>query len=107
MKAEIAHKTKLRPRPKTNIAMSEMILQVRDTFPFDEPEYFICGTKGSCQGCPKKLLEIVDTELSYWEVELANGSIPSLGEVSRLGKLCKNVRRGLVRNNLISLVQTT
>ena len=52
-------------------------------------------------GCAKKLLELADTELSDWEVRLANNEQPTFGDISRLAKLCKNIRRGLVRNELV------
>jgi hypothetical protein len=46
------------------------------------------------------LLDIVDSEISYWEAAIAQGVMPSLGDISRFGKLCKNVSRGLNRNNI-------
>ncbi len=79
--------------------MGDLIAQVRNDFPFNEPDANICGI--SCVGCPKKLLELVDTELCDWEAKLAANVTPKLGEISRLAKLCKNVRRGLVRNGLV------
>ncbi|WP_286261772.1 hypothetical protein [Thalassotalea atypica] len=86
-------------KPSTDVAMQTLILQVRAEFPFSLPEAQICA--GKCVGCPKKLLEIADTELSDWESKLAHGETPLLGDITRLGKLCKNIRRGLVRNELI------
>ena len=87
----------MKPNPPT--AMQNLITQVRGEFPFTVPEAQICA--GKCVGCPKKLLELVDTELCDWESRLANGETPLLGDISRLAKLCKNIRRGLVRNNLL------
>jgi hypothetical protein len=86
-------------KPDRHTAMSALITQVREEFPFTLPEAQICA--GKCVGCPKKLLELADTELSYWEVRLENNEQPLLGEITRLGKLCKNIRRGLVRNELL------
>ncbi|WDE02414.1 hypothetical protein [Thalassomonas actiniarum] len=86
-------------KPDATTAMQNLIIQVRNDFPFNVPEANICGI--SCIGCPKKLLEIVDTELCDWEIKLGNDVVPKLGEISRLGKLCKNVRRGLKRNGLV------
>ena len=86
-------------KPKASAAMHQLIEQVRLEFPFTLPEAQICA--GKCVGCPKKLLELADTELSDWEVRLANNEQPLLGDISRLGKLCKNIRRGLVRNDLL------
>jgi len=86
-------------KPKPSTAMSQLIKQVRHEFPFTLPEAQICA--GKCHGCPKKLLEIADTELADWESRLENKEQPLLGDISRLAKLCKNIRRGLVRNNLL------
>jgi hypothetical protein len=97
------HKDKLRKakltKPKPSKAMSDLIAQVRQDFPFTLPEAQVCA--GKCVGCPKKLLELADTELSDWECRLARGETPLLGDISRLGKLCKNMRRGLARNGLV------
>lgn len=86
-------------KPDCTSAMQKLITEVRGDFPFNVPEANICGI--SCIGCPKKLLEIVDTELCDWESKLDNQVVPKLGEISQLGKLCKNVRRGLKRNGLV------
>ena len=87
-------------KPDRKTAMTILIEQVRDDFPFSMPEAQICA--GKCVGCPKKLLEIVDTELTEWESRLSIGETPSFGDIRCLAKLCKNVRRGLVRNGLLS-----
>lgn len=81
--------------------MLGIIEQVKDEFPLYESETFVCGPDNSCQGCPKKLLELVDTELTYWESAIERGVTPDFDEITRFGKLCKNVRRGLVRNNIL------
>ena len=86
-------------KPDRITAMKKLITEVRADFPFTVPEANLCGT--SCIGCPKKLLEIVDTELCDWENRLENNITPNLGEIARLAKLCKNVRRGLKRNGLV------
>lgn len=87
-------------KPNRETALTDLIAQVRESFPFTLPQAQICA--GKCVGCPKKLLELVDMELSDWESRLNNSELPLLGDITRLGKLCKNVRRGLVRNNLLS-----
>ncbi|WP_285163389.1 hypothetical protein [Shewanella goraebulensis] len=88
-------------KPDRTTAMQNIISQVKSEFPLTEPETFVFGPEGSCQGCPKKLLELVDSEISYWEAAINNGDTPQLGEISRFGKLCKNVKRGLDRNGVI------
>jgi hypothetical protein len=87
-------------KPNRATAMTNLIVQVREDFPFTLPQAQICA--GKCVGCPKKLLELVDMELCDWESRLTNSELPLLGDITRLGKLCKNVRRGLVRNNLLN-----
>lgn len=89
-------------KPDRKSAMLGIIEQVKDEFPLYESETFVCGPDNSCQGCPKKLLELVDTELTYWESAIERGVTPDFDEITRFGKLCKNVRRGLVRNNILS-----
>ncbi|WP_417344885.1 hypothetical protein [Ferrimonas sp.] len=86
-------------KPDCRTAMAQLIEQVRDAFPFGVPEAEICGD--TCVGCPKKLLELVDTELCDWETRLEHGETPKLGDISRLAKLCKNVYRGLKKNRLV------
>jgi hypothetical protein len=87
-------------KPDRAQAMLNLISEVRGDFPFTAPEANICGT--SCVGCPKKLLELVDTELCDWESQLGRGITPNFGEIAQLAKLCKNVRRGLKRNGLVA-----
>lgn len=88
-------------KPDRSTAMLAIIKQVKETLPLYEPDTFICGTESNCTGCPKKLLELVDSELTYWESAIFRGMTPNFDDIRLFGKLCKNVRRGLVRNNLI------
>lgn len=86
-------------KPDRSTAMSNIIKAVRDDFPFYAPESQICGD--TCVGCPKKLIELVDTELIDWEYKLESGEVPNFDEIDKLAKLCKNVRRSLVRNGVV------
>ncbi|RTZ18219.1 hypothetical protein EJ063_05380 [Vibrio aquaticus] len=81
--------------------MRDIIEQVKSTLPLYESDTFVCGAKGSCVGCPKKLLEMVDSELMYWESALDRGVMPQFDEIRRFGKMCTSVKRGLSRNGLI------
>ncbi|TOI57433.1 hypothetical protein CGI58_00105 [Vibrio parahaemolyticus] len=87
-------------KPDRMTAMRNIIDQVKAELPIYEPETFVCGPEGQCIGCPKKLLEMVDSELSYWESAMERGIVPQFDEIRRFGKMCMNVRRGLVRNNV-------
>ncbi|KPH23475.1 hypothetical protein ADU60_18750 [Vibrio coralliilyticus] len=80
--------------------MLSIIQQVKQELPLYAPETFVCGSKGNCVGCPKKLLELVDSELTYWESAMARGITPQFDEIRRFGKMCNGVRRGLQRNGL-------
>ncbi|MEZ8429907.1 hypothetical protein AB6C64_21540, partial [Vibrio cyclitrophicus] len=75
--------------------------QRREWIPYIKSETFICGPKGNCSGCSKKLLEMVDSELMYWEHSISIGQGPNFEELRRFGKLCSSVRRGLERNGLV------
>lgn len=86
-------------KPDRPTAMLNIITQVRADFPFYAPESQICGD--TCVGCPKKLLELVDTELIDWEYKLKAGEVPNFNEIDKLAKLCRNVRRSLVRNGVV------
>ncbi len=91
-----------RPRkPDRVTAMRQIIDEVKAEFPLYEPSTFICGSNIDCQGCPKKLLELVDGEISYWEHAMAKGVIPNFEQIRRFGKTCLGVKRGLARNNLL------
>ena len=86
-------------KPDRKTAMLNIIKLVKSDFPFDASERQICGV--SCVGCPKKLLEMVETEIDHWESNISEGNLPNLTEIARFGKLCKNVRRSLVRNGVV------
>lgn len=82
--------------------MQQIIDAVKDEFPIYQEDTFKCGPDNTCIGCPKKLMELVDTELSYWQHQLDRGIAPNFDEIARFGKMCKNIRRSLVRNNRIT-----
>lgn len=88
-------------KPNLNLAMLSLIEEVKNELPLYESETFICGPKGNCSGCSKKLLEMVDSELMYWEHSISIGQGPNFEELRRFGKLCSSVRRGLERNGLV------
>ncbi|WP_102402020.1 hypothetical protein BCV09_15450 [Vibrio cyclitrophicus] len=88
-------------KPDLNSAMLNLIEEVKNELPLYESETFICGPKGNCSGCSRKLLEMVDSELMYWEHSISIGQGPNFEELRRFGKLCSSVRRGLERNGLV------
>lgn len=89
-------------KPNLADATLQLIADVKSQLPLYSEDTFICGPDNSCIGCPKKLMELVETEVSYWESALSRGIAPNFEELRRLGKLCFSVKRGLVRNGLVS-----
>lgn len=88
-------------KPDRTTAMCQLIDQVKAELPLYRADTFVCGPDNSCIGCPKKLLEMVDSELSYWEYQIKQGITPHFDEIRRFGKLCNSVRRALLRNSLL------
>lgn len=88
-------------KPNRTLAMKLIIDQAKRELPLYEPDTFVCGIEGKCIGCPKKLMELVESELSYWEHTISRGIAPNFDDIRRFGKLCTNVKRGLVRNNIL------
>ncbi|ENM6577179.1 hypothetical protein KW414_06865 [Vibrio fluvialis] len=92
-------------KPDRLTAMQQIIDAVQQEFPLYQQDTFVCGPNNTCVGCPKKLMELVDGELSYWQHQVKRGLPPSFDELNRFGKLCKNVRRALVRNGRIAFTE--
>ncbi|MGY6427592.1 hypothetical protein ACXIVC_10185 [Vibrio parahaemolyticus] len=88
-------------KPDRITAMKLIIDQAKRELPLYESDTFVCSTEGNCIGCPKKLMELVDSELSYGESTISRGIAPNFDDIRRFGKLCTNVKRGLVRNNIL------
>lgn len=64
-------------KPDRITAMQQIIGAVKQEFPLYQPDTFRCGPDNSCIGGPKKLMELVDTDLSYWQYQIDSG-IPLL-----------------------------
>ncbi|MFV0448379.1 MAG: hypothetical protein ACK5MF_07950 [Vibrio sp.] len=88
-------------KPDRITAMQQIIDEVKEQFPLYNEDTFKCGTDNTCIGCPKKLMELVDSELSYWQHQINRGIEPGFDDIRRFGKMCKNVHRSLVRNHRI------
>jgi hypothetical protein len=88
-------------KPDRITAMQQIIDAVKQEFPLYQPDTFKCGPDNTCIGCPKKLMELVDTDLSYWQYQINRGIPPTFDELYRFGKMCKNIRRALVKNGRI------
>jgi len=86
-------------KPDTTTAMTLLLKQINETFPFAKPEAEICA--GKCVGCPKKVLEYISMEMDYYQGQLDAKETPLLGDVSRLALIAKKSHRSLKRNNLV------
>ena len=85
--------------PDTRTAMRRLIDQVRDAMPFGLNDEQICGD--SCEGCSSKLLIYLETELDAWESRLAEGAVPTLGDIDRLARQARKIHRVLQHNGVI------
>ena len=86
-------------KPTTRNAMMQLIEQVRAAIPLNASEADLCS--GTCHGCPKKLIEYLDTELTDWTDRLNNHEIPLLGDVDRLGRTSKKIYKVLQKNQIV------
>jgi len=89
-------------KPDRITAMQNIIDAVKNEFPLYQEDTFKCGPDNTCTGCPKKLMELVDSDLTYWQHEINTGTSPTFDELASFGKMCRNIRRSLVRNNRIT-----
>lgn len=78
--------------------MGRLILQIRETIPFDLGDEQLCGD--GCEGCSSKLLIYLESELDGWEEKLADGITPTLGDLDRLAKQGRKILRVLQRNGV-------
>ena len=85
-------------KPNTSQAMEQLICQIKSGLPFEAPEAQLCS--GLCLGCPKKVMTFMEDEVAAWEQVLANGEVPSLGDVEKLGKTAVKVRKVMERNGV-------
>ena len=87
-------------KPKTDVVMVNIIQQIRENFPFDISEEELCAD--SCSyGCPKKLLEYMQMEITEWERLLENGYIPNFRDIHKLSKTGKKIYKVLEKNKLV------
>jgi len=88
-----------RSKPDTRQAMRQLLTEIRRAIPTDTPLERLCA--GPCSGCPKKLLEFLDRELSDWDSRLDRGDRPALGELSKLARSARKIQRVLVINGVL------
>ena len=86
-------------KPDTRTAMQNLIVAIRHSLPFDDPESQTC--QGPCDGCSLKLLEYLDAELTGWQQRLDRGEQPGFKELSELTRSARKIRRVLERNGIL------
>jgi len=88
-------------KPKIQHAVEQLVTRLRDELPFHLPPDQLC--QHSCSGCPKKLMEYLDTELEDVEYRLTNGDEFSLGEISKLARTGGKIFKVMEKNGLVHL----
>ena len=86
-------------KPEISTAMQQLIDDTREAFPFGASDAQLCSDH--CEGCSKKLLEFLDSELDDWEHKLHDGVKPNFGDIHRMGKICRRVYKVLEKNGLL------
>ncbi|AVI67491.1 hypothetical protein CKQ84_17335 [Shewanella sp. WE21] len=84
------------PKPNTQIAMQTLINQIKETIPLNLEEAQLC--QGQCLGCSKKMLEMLDAEISYWQFSEVT---PSLKDLKNLENIGRRTYKILKRNQLL------
>lgn len=85
-------------KPNTTEAMRSLLSEIRRCIPLDLPEASLCG--GKCLGCSKKMLEMLDTEVCFWESHL-DDEVPGLADLKSLQRLAERTHKILKRNQLV------
>ena len=86
-------------KPNTTDAMRELITQIKKRALLSSIGTDVCSDL--CSGCSLKLVEFLSSEIEQWEYKLAQGSVPSFGDINKLAKNAKKIKVVLKKNNLI------
>ncbi|MCH1920993.1 hypothetical protein L9G15_16325 [Shewanella sp. A3A] len=86
-------------KPNTQQAMQQLISTIEQQIPLNIAEAAIC--QGKCCGCPKKMLEMLDSELSYWRSAVPDIT-PGFADLKQLEKLARRTHRLFCKNGLIT-----
>lgn len=76
--------------------MRNLLDEIRRTLPLYAPEAHLC--RKQCVGCPKKLMEYIETEYETWHQALEEGDTPTLGDIAKLAKTSKKILAALIKN---------
>ncbi|MCG9965165.1 MAG: hypothetical protein ACRDCT_02835 [Shewanella sp.] len=83
-------------KPNTKTAIQQLIAQIQQAIPLNLNEAQMC--QGECLGCSKKMLEMLDAEISYWQY---TDAIPSLKDLKNLENIGRRTYKILKRNQLV------
>jgi len=83
-------------KPNTKTPMQQLIAQIQQAIPLNLNEAQMC--QGECLGCSKKMLEMLDAEISYWQY---TDAIPSLKDLKNLENIGRRTYKILKRNQLV------
>ena len=87
-------------KPDTKTAMYHLLDVIREHIPFGLKEADMC--QGICRGCSKKMMEMLDAEVSQWQADLDNDlADPTLADLVFMEKLARRTEKILRRNSLM------
>lgn len=86
-------------KPDVKAAMENLIKEAREKLPFNYP--FESECEGRCEECPFKLMEFLDIDLCDWEDRLKREETPTLTDLHRLGRDCKEIHDILLKQGFI------
>lgn len=87
-------------KPDTKVAMYQLLNVIREHIPFGLKEADMC--QGICRGCSKKMMEMLDSEVSQWQADLDNDlADPTLADLVFMEKLARRTEKILRRNHLM------
>ncbi|TDP30719.1 hypothetical protein DEU29_1152 [Idiomarina aquatica] len=87
-------------KPDTKTTMYQLLDVIREHIPFGLKEADMC--QGICRGCSKKMMEMLDAEVSQWQADLDNDlADPTLADLVFMEKLARRTEKILRRNSLM------
>jgi len=90
----------MRKKPNTKTAMYQLLEVIQEHIPFGLKEADMC--QGICRGCSKKMMEMLDAEVSQWRADLDNQlAEPTLADLVFMEKLARRTEKVLRRNHLV------
>ncbi|MCB9771550.1 MAG: hypothetical protein H6754_03285 [Candidatus Omnitrophica bacterium] len=76
-------------KPDIKTAMQHLIKEARAKIPFNLS--FSGHCEGRCDECPEKLIEVLDIDLSDWDLRLKRGYDVKSEDLYKLARECKEI----------------